>query len=396
MILIISSDHVPHIGGKSTHIMDLMAGIKSNSEDVMLFSQAQYPKMMQTFIKLLLSPLRLYNINYFRYVYSKIWRVLLCKQTLKLYKQYKPTCISCQDAFAAASMKPIRDEIKCPIVLTMHTYFGLENALDNTKNTLLTKLYDKNLQYELISLEVVNKIVAVDNRILTHIKDTISSERKKRSISVTSCTSIENFTNTDIFSPVSNIQRNIIRKAYNIDENAFVIICARRLVEKNGVIYAVQAMKHFSDNSILVIAGDGPQKENIENEIQANNLSSKVVLLGSISSEKIVKLYQMADCSVVPSITVNGLQEATSISALEAMSCGLPTVASNIGGLTQIIKNGVSGYLVEEKDSLQIYEAVKKLHDVDRRKIIAQNARKYVVEEHSHINGAQKYLQQFK
>lgn len=396
MILIISSDHVPHIGGKSTHIMDLMEGIKSNKEDVLLFSQAQYPKTIKTFIKLMLSPFRLYSINYFQYVYSKIWRVLLRERTLKLYQRYKPTCISCQDAFAAASLKPIRKRIKCPIVLTMHTYFGLENGLDSKKSKIQKKIYVKNLKNELIALEVVDRVVAVDNRILSHVMETINREKKIKKVRVSNCTAIENFTNTETFVPGNQDEKYKIRIKYGIDKNCFVIICARRLVEKNGVINAVDAMKYVNKNIKLVIAGDGPQLPAIEECIKSEKLQSKIMMLGSVNPKNIIDLYKMADCSIVPSITVNGLQEATSISALEAMSCGLPTIASSIGGLVQLIKDDVNGCLVDEGNSVQIAKKLTKLvEDKNYYQELSKNARQFVVDKHSHIQGAKLYLREF-
>lgn len=396
MILIISSDHIPHIGGKSTHIMSLMDGIKRNGEEAYLFTQSQYPRIILTTIKLLLSPVMFYDRTLFQHLYNKIWRGILCKRTLKLYNKLHPSCISCQDACAAASLKKIRSKVDCPIILTMHTYFGIENGLDNKFDDLKKRLYTYNLNYELESLEVADKIIAVDDRIKKHVQDTIASLSKKVQVRTRSCVSIENFTNVDIFTPGTEADKEKAREKLGIKANAFVIICARRLVEKNGVIYAVEAMKKASDEAILLIAGDGPQREAIEKRISELGLEAKVRLLGSVSSAEIVGLYKAADCSLVPSVTVNGLQEATSISALEAMSCGLPTIASRIGGLIQIISDGENGYLIDERDPVQISEAIDRLRDETVRREMSRNARNYVVDNHSHVVGARDYLNQFK
>ncbi len=396
MILFVASDFIPHIGGKSTHILDLQAGLKCIGEDSFLFSQRQYPKNKRLLIKVMLAPIRLVSTKLFIYIYNKIWSRVFSRAVFKLYKGKKPDCISCQDAFAASSLKRIRNRIECPIVLTMHTYFGLENSLDCKLSKLQKRIYKKNLAYELKSLEVADKIIAVDNRILEHVKKTITDEKNSRSIRVNKCVAVENFTNTDIFSPVSQQEKLMLRERYGIDKKRFVIICARRLVEKNGVLYAVKATKNIDNDCVLIIAGDGPQYAQICSEIEKEELKDKIILLGSVESDKIVELYRLADCSLVPSVTVNGLQEATSISALEAMSCGLPTIASGIGGLLQLITDGVNGYLVNEKNPKQIADCIGLLRDEKNREYMSENARQYVVENHSNIQAARTYYQLFR
>ncbi len=396
MILFVASDHIPHVGGKSTHILDLMSGLEYLGEETSLYSQAQFSSIKKTCIKLIIGVTKLINPRLFQYLYGKVWSRILAKNILRMVKKCEPSCISCQDAFAAASLKRIRKKIHCPIVLTMHTYFGLENGLDCAKNTLQKHIYQKNLDFELSALEVVDKIVAVDNRIFEHVKSTIDRETSNRQICVKQTGAIENFTNTEVFTPGEREEKKQLRAKYGIDESAFVVACARRLVEKNGVIYAVDAISRVNGNCILVIAGDGPQSDVITKKIQDENLQGKVKQLGSISPNKIVEIYKASDCSVVPSITVNGLQEATSISALEAMACGLPTIASRIGGLIQLIINDENGYLVEEKQSGEIAQAIEKLQNEQVRERLSVSARDYVVGHHSYIQGAREYMQFFR
>ena len=79
------------------------------------------------------------------------------------------------------------------------------------------------------------------------------------------------------------------------------------------------------------------------------------------------------------------------------MSCGLPTIASWIGGLTQIIEDGETGLLVDERDPKQIAKALIRLQNNDsERYMISQQARQYVIDNHSHKSGAAEYLKQFR
>jgi glycosyltransferase involved in cell wall biosynthesis len=89
------------------------------------------------------------------------------------------------------------------------------------------------------------------------------------------------------------------------------------------------------------------------------------------------------------------LQEATSISALEAMASGVPVIASNIGGLKEIIKNGKTGFLVREMDPKEL---AKKIEEVLNSNVedITQNARREIIKNYSHLKRAKEFLKYYK
>lgn len=400
-ILIVSSDQIPHVGGKSTHILDLKDGLIKNDMECEVISLASINKLLKTAIKFLLSPVRLFNRDMYIYFSRYLTGKLLNYKVLSICKRQTIDFIAFQDAMAAYFLKGTVKNYQIPCSLTMHTYFGIENSLDKKNSRIGDRIYTTYLNHELESLQVVQSIIAVDARIKQHILTTIETEKQKKKLSVININEIANFTNIDLFS-INNEQNKEIRKAfrdkYNISDNTFVVACTRRLVEKNGVINAVRAMKFLKNKSIkLIIGGDGPQREEIEAFIIENQLEENILLLGEIRGDEIRRLYYASDISIVPSITVNGLQEATSISAIESMAVGLPTIASNIGGLAQLIKSNETGILVNEGDSLQIANAIQLLKDNNLiYNKIQINARKYIESHHSHIVSSKKYLEEFK
>lgn len=398
-ILFVASDVIPHIGGKSTHIIDLKDGMCKNGNNVDIISLKSLGRKNEIFIKILISPLKFLNSDAFNYCFKILWGKILNKKVKKYCKINKPDFISVQDAFAASSISNAIKELNVTTILTMHTYFGLESSLDKKVNRLSKKIYDSNLNYEMKALDVVNGVIAVDDRIKEHVNTHIQHRINTR-LDYTKVKSIENFTNIDLYTIANKDEKYKYRKEFNISNNDIVISCARRLVEKNGVINAVKAIKCLKDykdyNVVLLIAGDGPQKDEINKFISKNNLQNNVKLLGGVNSTEIRKVYVVSDISLVPSVTVNGLQEATSISAIEAMSCGIVTIASNIGGLKQLIKDKSNGVLVEEGDYKQIAnEIIKIINDNEYKSKISINARKYIIENNSHIEAAKKYLSTF-
>lgn len=111
------------------------------------------------------------------------------------------------------------------------------------------------------------------------------------------------------------------------------------MVPKNGVHIAIEAMKYVKARVQLWIAGDGEERKNLERLVSTLGLEEKVKFLGFVDSKEMVSLMNQTRGIIIPSIPVSGVIEASSISALEGMSVGKPIIASNIGGLQEIIKD---------------------------------------------------------
>lgn len=138
-----------------------------------------------------------------------------------------------------------------------------------------------------------------------------------------------------------------------------VILFVGRLAEKKGVTYLIDAMKKI-ENAILVIVGEGPLNNQLKK--QALYKGDQIKFLGAKSHEELKTLLASADIFVAPSITANnGDSEGLGLVLLEAMASGLPVVATRSGGIVQIIEDGINGFLVEEKNSMQLAEAISQI-----------------------------------
>ena len=145
--------------------------------------------------------------------------------------------------------------------------------------------------------------------------------------------------------------------------NQKVLLFVGRLAEKKGVCYAIEAMRNV-DNAMLVIAGDGPLREELQRQADKvmRETGKKIVFLGAKTHEELKKIYASADLFVMPSITAkDGDKEGFGLVILEAFASGLPIVASRSGGITDIVKDGVNGFLVEEKDVSGMAEQIDRL-----------------------------------
>ena len=392
-VLICTTDDYPHHGGKSTHISDLISGFTNKGIEYEIFDRSKIDTLNYKFIKLFIQPIKLFSLQHYIYYRKKIELFLYSQKIKKVINSMNFSVISAQDAAACTIVGRINSNL--PIVLTMHTYIGIELTLDNPffheGNNLFENLYN----FESESLSVANSVVAVDKRIEQHILDLVNSKYQENGPQ--RILSISNFTDTDKYIISNDAVKDNLRLKFDIKKNEFVICCARRLVEKNGVLSLIEAINiNDNYNIIVLVAGDGPQMHAIKQYIAENNLGNRVRLLGSLDSKDLIEIYTISDIAVVPSITVNGLQEATSISAIESMACGLPTVASDIGGLKQLISHRETGILVDENNPTQIANAIVELMENKKlRSKISKNARDFIVSNHSHIKSTEKYLDEF-
>lgn len=137
-----------------------------------------------------------------------------------------------------------------------------------------------------------------------------------------------------------------------------VILFVGRLVEIKGVKYLIEAMKKV--DAVLVIVGNGPLRDELVN--QASPQGNKIKFLGAKTHEELKKIYASSNVFAAPSITVeNGKQEGLGLVILEAMASGLPVVASNSGGITDLISNGDNGLFSQEKHPDSIADNINML-----------------------------------
>ncbi len=142
-------------------------------------------------------------------------------------------------------------------------------------------------------------------------------------------------------------------------DTKYIILYIGRLVEIKGVEYLIKAMDGIK-NTVLIIAGDGILKERLKNI--ASTLNTETRFLGQVSEPQKKELLHRATCLVVPSITLNSSRtESMPVTIMEALSSGLPIIATCVGGIREIVINGVNGILVPEKDSNALRNAIEKI-----------------------------------
>ena len=185
---------------------------------------------------------------------------------------------------------------------------------------------------------------------------------------------IPNPIDTSLFRPINKDISSRLSKA----------ICVRALGWKYGVDVAIRAFSNLKSAN-LTIVGNGPLKEYLIK--LAKECSSNVFFtLKGIEHEKLPSLYSRFGFFVAPSRT-----EAQGVAMCEAMACGLPVIASRVGGIPEFVKNEFNGFLVPPDDPLRLRKAITLL--VSKPKLcehLSQNAMHLVKENLSKTKICQK------
>jgi colanic acid/amylovoran biosynthesis glycosyltransferase len=140
-----------------------------------------------------------------------------------------------------------------------------------------------------------------------------------------------------------------------------IIITIARLVEEKGIEYGIKAINKLlkSNNRTNLkyrIIGDGGLEDNLRKLVEELNLSKLVEFLGSMEQEEVIREMLNSHIFLLPSIA-----EALPVVLFEAQAVGLPIVSTNVGGVSQAIIDGKSGFLVPERNVDALAEKLRYL-----------------------------------
>lgn len=156
-----------------------------------------------------------------------------------------------------------------------------------------------------------------------------------------------------------------------------------RLVEKKGIEYSIRAvaqvLKQYPNLEYTII-GEGPLRSNFEQLIQSLGVERSIKLLGRKSQAELIALLETSHLFIAPSVTAaDGNQDAPVNVLKEAMAMGLPVISTLHGGIPELVEEGVSGYLVPERDAEAIAtRLVDLIEHPDRWAAMGQAGRAFV------------------
>ena len=210
-----------------------------------------------------------------------------------------------------------------PFVLTQHnTFIEYDSIFDK-----IERLNDLVVGKE--TLKEADKIIAVSNATKDYV---LSLGAKPNKVTV-----LHNGVDLKRFKPMPE-KREEMRRKLGIPQGSIVVLTVRRLVYKNGIDTLIESANlavKMNFKIVFLAVGKGPDFNNVQVRIKQLGIERNFKLTGFVKDEDLPLYYNTADLFVLPSKSGEGLP----LVALEAMACGLPVVATNVGGIREIMNN---------------------------------------------------------
>ncbi len=204
--------------------------------------------------------------------------------------------------------------------------------------------------------------------------------------------------NSEIFSPVRVQRKDMMNEKYGLKGPCLLYV--GRLTEKKGVRYLIDAMRFVLQAfplAQLLIVGGGELENDLKNQVAKGGLRQHIQFVGGVPNKELPQYYAAADIFIGPSIvTKQGDTEGFGLTFVEAAMSGCLVIASDTGGIRDIIQDNETGFLVPQKDSEaladKIVYALSHQHEILK---IKETARKRCVKKYDWMVVSRRYAELF-
>ncbi|MEM3823676.1 MAG: glycosyltransferase family 4 protein [Candidatus Bathyarchaeia archaeon] len=261
-----------------------------------------------------------------------------------------------------------------PIVLTQHNTFIKYGGFWDFAEKLNDLLIGRSV------LQDSDKILVVSKATLNYILNLGADPRKTEVL----------YNGVDINRFKPSASKKDIKQFLGLSKDSFIVLTVRRLVYKNGIDLLLESARVAVEKNpklLFLVAGGGPDFERISLKIREFKLEKNFKLLGFVSDELLPLYYNASDVFVLPSKSGEGMP----LVLLEAMACGLPIIATNVGGVPEIV-NKNCGKIVPSDDATALAEAVLEFSYSDASSIIGE-IRKIVEQRYSWEENVERLIE---
>jgi glycogen(starch) synthase len=251
--------------------------------------------------------------------------------------------IHVHDWVLAMAAVELRNRYSLPLVTSIHaTVFGRHGEE--------SRGYRKNVRSleQFLALES-NKVICHSSYVLNQLTDSFElPEDKKKTIE---------------FIPDDTDERRLVEQGHLHDPSPAKmsgpnksVLYVGDLVRTNGVVTLIDAIAKLRQQGIdvdLTVVGDGPYRGDLMAEVYAKGMQKHISFMGAVDQETLLTLYKLSDVVTIPS-----LYERSAFVVVAALASLIPVVASDMGGISEIVENGMTGINVPPNDSNMLAKAV--------------------------------------
>jgi glycogen synthase len=381
-ILMLTWEYPPiSYGGLARHVQDLSEAIAKQGHDIYIITQGDNNiPQRETYkgIKIIrTTPSLIKGNNFLDGIFQLNFQIL--EEIFKFREELKDIdIIHGHDWLIFWASKVLKHSLRKPLLFTIHaTEYGRNQGIYNDMQRYINDL-------EWYATYEAWKVIVCSKYMESEIKGLFQIPSDKVKI-------LENGVNPENYKAKYSEE---FKKKY-AHPNEKVVFFLGRIVREKGVQVLIQAIPEvlkYEPNTKFIIAGKGPFLDSLRKQADYLKVSDRIYFTGFISDDERNRLYRLADISVFPS-----LYEPFGIVALEAMVTKTPVIVSDVGGLSEFIKNGINGIKVEANNHHQLAEAIIYLiRNKEKAKNIVDRAYKMVVEDYSWDLIAQKTVDLYK
>lgn len=186
------------------------------------------------------------------------------------------------------------------------------------------------------------------------------------------------------------------RREIGVESGEFLVGLITTFSEHEGIPTLLAAVRQLRDDAVpikCVLIGDGPTFLKTKSWVQSNRLSESIVMVGRLPQIELPRWYQALDLFVLPRINARVTELVTPLKPLEAMALGVTVAATSVGGMREIVEDGVTGALFSPDDPRDCAATVQSLlYDSARRNSLSEAAREWVAKNRTWTSIAQRYV----
>lgn len=188
---------------------------------------------------------------------------------------------------------------------------------------------------------------------------------------------MDNCFNFNEFNKVSIENRDVFKQKIGLSRNQYVFGYLGRLLKVKGADLMIEAFKSKMDlmkDSVLLIVGDGEERQSLQNLVRKYGIEDRVIFAGY--QKNVYDYMNVFDSFILPSV-----REGLPIAVLEAMAMRKPVISTPVAGLSKLMKSGYNGIVLDERSKEALANAMESLYtDTEFSKELAENAYNYLYE----------------
>ena len=320
-LCVVTHTFLPHVGGIERVVYEQCKRLMQKQFEPMVLTHRNYTARNYVFDGIKVKCYDSLNIGFRLGIPYAIPQISSFKTFLETVKSNDLIHVHGHPYLSSFLAAKIAKRYSKPLVLTQHnTFIEYNNIWD-----IAEKLNDLAVGKQV--LKEADKIIVVSNATRNYVLS-LGADPEKTVV-------LHNGVDLNRFKPLPEVKGEM-RKKLGISEDTCVVLTVRRLVYKNGIdtlLESAEIAVKKNPKLVFVVVGRGPDFEEVKERIVQLEMQRNFRLTGFVSDEDLPFYYNVADLFALPSKSGEGLP----LVALEAMACGLPVIATDVGGTSEVM-----------------------------------------------------------